>query len=48
MIELITVEHINKPSGLMSGLRKVAVDDAASKLDAKLIALGEAVTGARA
>jgi uncharacterized protein (DUF302 family) len=38
----------NKPSSLMSGLRNVAVQDAARKLDAKLMALGEAVTGVRA
>jgi hypothetical protein len=37
-----------KPSSLMSGLRNVAVQDAACKLDAKLMALGEAVTGVRA
>ena len=38
----------NKPSSLMSGLRNAAVQDAAYKLDAKMMALGEAVTGVRA
>ena len=38
----------NKPSSLMNGLRNVAVQDAAYKLDAKMMALGEAVTGAKA
>ena len=38
----------NKPSSLMSGLRNALVQDAAHKLDAKLMALGEAVTGAKA
>ena len=38
----------NKPSSLMSGLRNVAVQDAAYKLDAKMMALGEAVTGVKA
>ena len=38
----------NKPSSLMSGLRNVAVQDAAYKLDAKLMALGETVTGVKA
>jgi uncharacterized protein (DUF302 family) len=38
----------NKPSSLMSGLGNAAVHDAALKLDAKMMALGEAVTGAKA
>ena len=38
----------NKPSSLMSGLRNAAVQDAAYKLDAKLMALGETATGVRA
>lgn len=38
----------NKPSSLMSRLRNGAVQDAACKLDAKLMALGEAVTGVKA
>ena len=36
----------NKPSSLMSRLRNVAVQDAACRLDAKMMALGETVTGA--
>jgi hypothetical protein len=32
----------------MSGLRNTAVQEAAAKLDAKMMALGEAVTGATA
>jgi uncharacterized protein (DUF302 family) len=38
----------NKPSSLMSGLANEGVHKAALKLDAKMIALGEAVTGAKA
>lgn len=38
----------NKPSSLMSGLRNTPLQDAARKLDAKMMALGEAVTGATA
>jgi uncharacterized protein (DUF302 family) len=38
----------NKPSSLMSGLGNEAVHSAALKLDAKMMALGEAVTGVRA
>lgn len=38
----------NKPSSLMSGLRNAAVQGAAQKLDAKMMALGEAVTGVKA
>jgi uncharacterized protein (DUF302 family) len=38
----------NKPSSLMGGLRNAAVQDAAHKLDAKMVALGEAVTGVKA
>jgi uncharacterized protein (DUF302 family) len=38
----------NKPSSLMSGLGNEAVHSAALKLDAKMMALGEAVTGAQA
>jgi uncharacterized protein (DUF302 family) len=38
----------NTPSSLMSGLHNAAVRSAALKLDAKMIALGEAVTGVRA
>jgi uncharacterized protein (DUF302 family) len=38
----------NTPSSLMSGLGNAAVTSAARKLDAKMIALGEAVTGATA
>jgi len=38
----------NKPSSLMSGLRNAAVQDAAYKLDAKMMALGETVTGVKA
>ena len=38
----------NTPSSLMSGLGNAAVHSAALKLDAKMIALGEAVTGAKA
>ena len=37
----------NKPSSLMSGPQSVAVQDAAYKLDAKLMALGETATGAK-
>jgi uncharacterized protein (DUF302 family) len=38
----------NKPSSLMSGLRNAAVHGAALKLDAKMMALAETVTGAKA
>jgi uncharacterized protein (DUF302 family) len=38
----------NKPSSLMSSLGNEAVHNAALKLDAKLMELGEAVTGAQA
>src|ERR1700742_2954894 len=38
----------NTPSSLMSSLDNEAVHSAALKLDAKMMALGEAVTGARA
>ena len=38
----------NKPSSLMGGLRNAAVQDAAHKLDAKMAALGKAVTGVKA
>ncbi|WP_088342654.1 MULTISPECIES: DUF302 domain-containing protein [Rhodomicrobium] len=38
----------NTPSSLMSGLENEAVHRAALKLDAKLMALGEAVTGVKA
>jgi hypothetical protein len=38
----------NTPSRLMSGLDNAAVQSAALKLDAKMMALGEAVTGAKA
>jgi uncharacterized protein (DUF302 family) len=38
----------NKPSTLMSGLGGEALHAAALKLDAKMMALGEAVTGSRA
>jgi uncharacterized protein (DUF302 family) len=38
----------DQPSSLMSGLRNAAVQDAAYKLDAKMMALGETVTGAKA
>ena len=38
----------NKPSSLMSGLGNEAVHSAALKLDAKMMALGEAVTGTKA
>ncbi len=36
------------PSGLMSGLGNAAVTDAAQKLDAKLVALAEQISGASA
>ncbi|CAB3751663.1 DUF302 domain-containing protein [Paraburkholderia solisilvae] len=38
----------NKPSTLMSGLKNAALHEAALKLDAKLLALAESSTGARA
>jgi uncharacterized protein (DUF302 family) len=38
----------NAPSSLMSGLESDALHQAALKLDAKMLALGEAVTAARA
>lgn len=38
----------NKPSTLMSGIGNAAVEAAAQKLDAKMMALGEAVTGVSA
>ncbi len=38
----------NTPSSLMSGLKNVEVEAAALKLDAKMMALGEVVTGAKA
>ena len=38
----------NRPSSLMSGLRNEAVHNAALKLDAKMMALGETVTGVQA
>jgi uncharacterized protein (DUF302 family) len=38
----------NKPSSLMSGLGNEGVHAAALKLDAKMMALGEAVTGTKA
>jgi hypothetical protein len=39
---------INNPSSLLSVLRNAAVQDAAYKLDAKMMTLGEAVTGVKA
>ena len=56
MIQQITVEHVafvpdrplNTQSSLMSGLNNAAVRSAALKLYAKMIALREAVTGAKA
>jgi uncharacterized protein (DUF302 family) len=38
----------NKPSTLMSGLKSEALHAAALKLDAKMMALGESVTGSKA
>lgn len=38
----------NTPSSLMSGLESGALHQAALRLDAKMLALGEAVTGAKA